>query len=113
MVLEAARELEETFVELPGHVAVIMDGNGRWANSRGKPRVFGHRRGVRAVRTVVRGARKRGIGNLTLFAMSTENLSRPPEEVRSLWMLLRRYMQKEAQEMLEQGIRFRLMGDRS
>ncbi len=110
---EAAMKLEGEPQALPRHVAIIMDGNGRWAQARGKRRVFGHRRGARTVRAISQSARRRGIKNLTLFAMSTENLMRPPEEVRALFGLLRRYMQQEAQEMLDQGIRFRLMGDRS
>lgn len=110
---QAAQQLEQNDAALPRHIAVIMDGNGRWANAMGKPRVFGHRRGARAVRAVVRTARRQGIENLTLFAMSTQNLSRPFEEVRALFNLLRRYLQQEAQEMLEKDIRLRLMGDRS
>lgn len=111
-MLDAAIELEIPSVAVPNHVAVIMDGNGRWATARGKPRVFGHRRGAHSVRAVVRTARKRGVANLTLFAMSTENLCRPPDEVSALFRLLRRYMLQEADEMCDQGIRFRLMGNR-
>jgi undecaprenyl diphosphate synthase len=112
-MLEAAEKLSDARFELPSHVAVIMDGNGRWAKMRGRPRVFGHRRGAKAVRTIVRSSRRRGIKALTLFAMSTENLARPPDEVTALFKLLRRYMQQEAEEMVSKGIRFRLMGDRS
>lgn len=113
MKLEAATQLGRGAADLPRHVAVIMDGNGRWATQRGRPRVFGHRNGARAVRKIVRMNRRLGIPNLTLFAMSTENLQRPFDEVKALFSLLRRYMQQEAEEMQTQGIRFRLMGDRS
>lgn len=99
--------------ELPNHLAMIMDGNGRWARVRGWPRIEGHRRGARTVRRVVRTARERGISHLTLFALSTQNLDRPPEEVRSLLGLLRRFMRQERQEMLDNGIHFTMMGDLS
>ena len=109
---ETAELLHVEPVTLPGHVAIIMDGNGRWAQALGKQRVFGHRRGARAVRRIVRHSRKRGIANLTLFAMSTENLSRPKHEVQALFSLFRRYLQQEAEEMRERDIRLRVMGDR-
>lgn len=112
-MLEVAEKLADVRYELPRHVAVIMDGNGRWAKLRGRPRVFGHRKGAKTVRSIVRSSRRRGIEALTLFAMSTENLARPPDEVGALFKLLRRYMQQEAEEMVSRGIRFRLMGDRS
>jgi len=99
--------------ELPKHVAVIMDGNGRWARARGWPRLEGHRRGARAVRRVVRTARERGLTHLTLFALSTQNLDRPPDEVRALLRLLQRFMRQERQEMLDNGIHFTMMGDLS
>jgi len=100
-------------VRVPSHVAIIMDGNGRWAQMRGLPRVEGHRRGAKAVRRVVTAARERGISHLTLFALSTENLERPPEEVSKLFLLLKRFMLQEAQLMRNKGIRFALMGDRA
>jgi undecaprenyl diphosphate synthase len=111
--VEPATHLVRDRADLPRHVAIIMDGNGRWATLRGRPRVFGHRNGARAVRKIVRMSRRMDIPNLTLFAMSTENLARPFDEVKTLFTLLRRYMQQEAEEMRTQGIRFRLMGDRS
>ncbi len=111
--MEAAEKLDLQPTEAPRHVAIIMDGNGRWANIRGRPRIFGHRKGAKAVRTIVTAARKREIPYLTLFAMSTENLRRPPDEVGTLFNLLRRYMQQELAEMLDEDIRFRLMGNRS
>jgi undecaprenyl diphosphate synthase len=98
-------------IEVPHHVAIIMDGNGRWATARGLPRVEGHRRGAKAVRRVVTAARERGITHLTLFAMSTENLGRPTDEVSKLFLLLRRFMLQEAELMRDKGIRFALMGD--
>ncbi len=108
---EPATETAQCPIQQPHHVAVIMDGNGRWARIRGWPRTEGHRRGAAAVRRIVRAARERDITNLTLFALSTQNLSRPANEVRSLFGLLRRFMLKEAEEMRSNGIRFRLMGD--
>ncbi len=95
---------------LPRHVGIIMDGNGRWARSRGLPRGEGHERGADAVRTVVRAARKMGIGALTLFAFSSQNWDRPPEEVFHLMELLRRYLHEEREEILENGIRLVSVG---
>ena len=83
----------------PQHVAIIMDGNGRWAKARGLPRVAGHRRGADAVRRVVRGAGELGIPVLTLFAFSTENWARPVEEVNDLMGLLRHYLRSELEEL--------------
>ena len=111
--MEAASQLDIDHSPAPKHVAIIMDGNGRWAQFRGRPRVFGHQRGARAVRSIVTAARKREIPYLTLFAMSTENLERPQPEVSALFRLLRRFMQQELAEMLERDIRFRIMGNRS
>lgn len=96
---------------LPHHVAVIMDGNGRWAKARGRSRIEGHREGASRVRQVVRAARKHGIEHLTLFALSTQNLQRPPDEVDSLLTELRQFMRHECQEMIDRDIRFTLMGD--
>ena len=98
---------------LPRHVAVIMDGNGRWAALRGLPRVEGHRMGVRAVRTVVECARELGIPYLTLYAFSLENWGRPEPEVRTLMSLLQEFLRSELPEMLRQGIRLRVIGDTS
>jgi undecaprenyl diphosphate synthase len=83
------------------HVAIIMDGNGRWAKARGLPRVAGHRRGADAVRRVVRGAGELGIPVLTLFAFSTENWTRPVDEVSDLMGLLRHYLRNELEELQE------------
>lgn len=96
----------------PHHVAVIMDGNGRWAKARGLPRVAGHRRGVDAVRRVVRGAGELGIPVLTLFAFSTENWTRPAGEVADLMGLLRHYLRSELDELRTNGARLRVIGNR-
>lgn len=97
---------------LPRHVAIIMDGNGRWALSRGKSRIVGHRRGTSSVRAVVETSRKLGIPFLTLYAFSTENWSRPEEEVRALMRLLRGYLVSERSKMMRYGIRLLSIGDR-
>jgi undecaprenyl diphosphate synthase len=96
----------------PAHVAIIMDGNGRWAKARGLPRVAGHRRGADAVRRVVRGAGELGIPTLTLFAFSTENWARPADEVADLMGLLRHYLRSELDELLKNGARLRVIGNR-
>lgn len=96
----------------PTHVAIIMDGNGRWAKARGLPRVAGHRRGADAVRRVVRGAGELGIPVLTLFAFSTENWTRPADEVSDLMGLLRHYLRSELDELRKNGARLRVIGSR-
>jgi len=96
----------------PNHVAIIMDGNGRWAKARGLPRVAGHRRGADAVRRVVRGAGELGIPVLTLFAFSTENWTRPIDEVSDLMGLLRHYLRNELEELRKNGVRLRVIGNR-
>ncbi|WP_439612557.1 isoprenyl transferase [Reyranella sp.] len=96
----------------PQHVAIIMDGNGRWAKARGLPRVAGHRRGADAVRRVVRGAGELGIPVLTLFAFSTENWTRPADEVADLMGLLRHYLRNELEELRKNGARLRVIGNR-
>ncbi len=96
----------------PHHVAIIMDGNGRWAKARGLPRVAGHRRGADAVRRVIRGAGELGIPVLTLFAFSTENWARPADEVSDLMGLLRHYLRNELEELRRNGARLRVIGDR-
>lgn len=97
---------------LPRHVAVIMDGNGRWANRRDKPRVSGHRAGAISVRETVETAARLGIGYLTLYAFSTENWKRPRLEVETLMRLLRQYLSQELDTMQRNRIRFRAMGRR-
>jgi undecaprenyl diphosphate synthase len=97
--------------QLPRHVAIIMDGNGRWAQRRGLPRVEGHRRGAVAVRDVVRAAREIGLRAITLYAFSAQNWDRPPEEVATLMQLLRDYVIDERDEIMENGIRLIAIGD--
>src|SRR5499426_1429683 len=96
----------------PTHVAIIMDGNGRWARARGLPRVAGHRRGADAVRRVIRGAAELGVPVLTLFAFSTENWARPADEVSDLMGLLRHYLRNELEELASNGAKLRVIGDR-
>jgi len=95
---------------LPRHVAIIMDGNGRWARQRGLPRVEGHRAGIRAVRDTVEAAARLELETLTLYAFSTENWKRPRWEVRTLMALLKEYLAKELRTMVENDIRFRPIG---
>jgi undecaprenyl diphosphate synthase len=98
---------------VPTHVAIIMDGNGRWAASRYLPRVAGHREGVRAVRRTVEAAIQAGVGWLTLYAFSSENWRRPAAEVLDLTGLLRHYLRTEVAELGANGVRLRFIGDRS
>jgi undecaprenyl diphosphate synthase len=97
----------------PAHVAVIMDGNGRWAASRRLPRLAGHREGARALRRTVEAAIRHGVSWLTIYAFSSENWSRPPGEVIDLTGLLRQYLTSEIRELNENGVRLRFIGDRS
>jgi undecaprenyl diphosphate synthase len=101
---------EET-LKLPRHVAIIMDGNGRWAQARGKPRLFGHRNGVENVRSVVNTARELGIPYVTLYAFSQENQSRPVAEKSGLMKLLEEFLKLELKSMMKDGIRLRAIGD--
>ena len=96
---------------VPSHVAVIMDGNGRWARERGLPRHLGHREGMKSVREVVEGAVEAGIDILTLFAFSTENWKRPEQEVSALMGLLQLYARKERAELRRQGVEVHVLGD--
>lgn len=96
----------------PDHVAIIMDGNGRWAQSRGKPRLFGHHAGAKRVRQIVEACPDLGVKYLTIFAFSTENWKRTQVEVAGLMSLFRRYIQKEARALLKEGVRVRFIGDR-
>jgi undecaprenyl diphosphate synthase len=100
-----------TSSSLPRHLAIIMDGNGRWAQARGKPRIFGHRKGADAVRNIVTACRERGIQVLTLFAFSSQNWARPPFEVNSLMSLLFDYIKSEWSTILDNGIRLTTIGD--
>jgi undecaprenyl diphosphate synthase len=98
---------------LPRHVAIIMDGNGRWAKRRGLPRIEGHRKGADAVRDVVRASRELGLKALTLYAFSSQNWDRPVEEVRTLMELLRDYIVEERTEIMDNEIRLTTIGDKS
>ncbi len=98
---------------LPRHVAIIMDGNGRWAERRGHARFFGHVRGAARIRGVVEEAVSQGISALTLFAFSTENWKRPEAERTVLWGLLERYLRKEVPGLLRQNVRLQIIGDQS
>ncbi|OJX81327.1 isoprenyl transferase [Magnetospirillum sp. 64-120] len=97
----------------PVHVAIIMDGNGRWAKARGLPRTAGHKRGAEAVRRTVEAAREMGVSYLTLYAFSSENWKRPAGEVTDLMGLLRLYLRNEVSNLHKNGIRLRVIGDRT
>jgi undecaprenyl diphosphate synthase len=99
--------------EVPRHIAIIMDGNGRWAKKRFMPRVAGHKRGVETVREIIKACIKRGVAYLTLFAFSSENWRRPEEEVSFLMQLFLRSLEEEVASLHENGIRFRVVGDLS
>ncbi|MEO7520473.1 MAG: isoprenyl transferase [Gemmatimonas sp.] len=96
---------------VPRHVAIIMDGNGRWARERHMPRPFGHRSGMKAVRAVVEACLEAGVEWLSLFAFSQENWQRPETEVSALMSLLEEYIAREAEELRQQGVRVRVFGD--
>ncbi|HWE75260.1 MAG TPA: isoprenyl transferase [Stellaceae bacterium] len=97
----------------PVHVAIIMDGNGRWAKSRGLPRIAGHRRGAESVRRAITASAELGISYLTLFGFSSENWKRPTDEVNDLMGLLRHYLRGEIAELHQQGVRMLVIGDRA
>jgi len=96
----------------PDHVAIIMDGNGRWATQRGRPRLFGHHAGARRVREMVESCPDLGVKYLTIFAFSTENWKRTQSEVAGLMKLFRRYIEREAKALFQDGVRVRFIGDR-
>src|SRR5208282_4883318 len=96
----------------PTHVAIIMDGNGRWAQARGLPRFEGHRRGVEAVRRAVRSAIEHNVQFLTIYSFSSENWSRPPEEVAMLMGLLKRFIRNDLAELSANGVKVRIIGER-
>lgn len=97
---------------VPQHVAIIMDGNGRWANARGLPRTFGHRKGVETVRETVKAAREAGVAFLTLFAFSSENWRRPEAEVNELFGLLKAFIRRDLADLHQAAVRIRIIGDR-
>lgn len=108
--LSLARAIDPERV--PRHIAIIMDGNGRWARQRNLPRVAGHRQGARSVRSVVETCARLGVETLTLYAFSVENWKRPRTEVETLWRLLRIYLRGELDEMMRRDIRFGVLGRR-
>jgi undecaprenyl diphosphate synthase len=112
-VLDQPAALNVAMGAVPAHVAIIMDGNGRWAASRGLPRIAGHREGARAVRRTVEAAIRSGVGWLTIYAFSSENWRRPAGEILDLTGLLRRYLKTEVAELRANGVRLRFIGDRT
>jgi undecaprenyl diphosphate synthase len=110
--ITATRNAASDGYGIPRHVAIIMDGNGRWAAARGLPRVEGHRRGVEALRKTVRAAGELGISILTIFSFSSENWSRPQSEIRDLLALLRRFIRNDLVELHKSNVRVRVIGER-
>ena len=110
---EAEIHPDATAFDMPRHVAIIMDGNGRWAATRGLPRAEGHRRGVEALRRTVRAAGEMGIKILTIFSFSAENWSRPASEIGELMGLLRRFVRNDLAELHQNNIRVRVIGERA
>ena len=105
------RFLEHTFENTPKHIALIMDGNGRWATKRGLPRLKGHQKGADAVRRCVESAKELGVQYLTLFAFSSENWKRPEAEVKGLMNLMRLFLKREMSELHKHGVRVKAIGD--
>lgn len=99
-------------MSLPAHIAIVMDGNGRWATARGLPRAAGHRQGVEALRRCVRACVDKGVSHLTVFAFSSENWQRPPDEISGLMGLLVRALSREVPALAEQGVRLKFAGSR-
>jgi undecaprenyl diphosphate synthase len=110
--LERISSLGLTPDQLPRHVAVIMDGNGRWAQRRGLPRIIGHRRGIQSVRSVVEESCRLGLDQLTLYCLSVENWKRPPRELEFLMRLLRHFLVVERAELMDQNVRLTMIGRR-
>jgi len=100
------------FEQLPAHVAIIMDGNGRWAGERGLPRAEGHRQGVESVRRTVKAALELGVTHLTLFTFSSENWSRPKQEIHDLFGLMRRFVRRDLADLHKNGVKIRIIGTR-
>ncbi|WP_203294371.1 isoprenyl transferase [Maricaulis parjimensis] len=97
---------------VPAHIAIIMDGNGRWARRRGQPRAFGHRKGVETVRRIVEGTGDLGVKHLTLFSFSTENWRRPADEIGALFELMKHYIAADLEGLAKRGVRIRILGSR-
>lgn len=95
---------------IPNHVAIIMDGNGRWANKKGRPRIFGHLHGASKLKKVIKECGRSGVGYLTLYAFSTENWGRPTDEVQFLMRLLCKYLEREQKTLLRENVRFTTIG---
>ncbi len=106
-------ETAEPARKVPRHLAVIMDGNGRWASERGLLRHFGHRKGVDTVKTIVKAARDQGIEFLTLYSFSTENWARPKEEVNELFKLLKLFIRRDLAELHQNQVKVRVIGERT
>lgn len=102
-----------TYTGMPAHIAIIMDGNGRWARARHRPRVFGHTQGVKTVRRVVEDASEIGVKCLTLYSFSTENWTRPKAEIASLFNLLREYVESDLETLHRRNVRVRILGSRA
>jgi len=100
-------------MDIPKHIAIIMDGNGRWAEARGLPKVMGHKQGVESVRRIVKACLNTGVKYLTLYAFSTENWSRPDYEVKALFQLLENFIDKEIKLFHDNGIRLHIIGERN
>src|SRR5947208_7767774 len=98
--------------QIPRHIAIIMDGNGRWAQRQGLPRIVGHRRGIQSVRAVVEEGCRLGLDQLTLYCLSVENWKRPPRELKFLLRLLRHFLVVERRELMEQNVRLAMIGHR-
>jgi undecaprenyl diphosphate synthase len=111
--LAAVPAVADTAAPPPAHVAIIMDGNRRWAEARGLPVALGHKAGAEAARRAIEAAVREGVGWLTLFAFSSENWHRPPEEVTALTGLLRLYLRSEVGTLAKEGVRLRVIGDRA
>jgi undecaprenyl diphosphate synthase len=110
---DAALKVSPASTKIPAHIAIVMDGNGRWAEKRMQPRVFGHRAGVKAVRDCVETAAKLGVQALTLFAFSSENWARPDDEVNALMELFLKSIRTEAEQLHRDGVALRFIGDLS
>ncbi|HEY1736590.1 MAG TPA: isoprenyl transferase [Methylovirgula sp.] len=109
---EAAPTIEAFSARAPRHVGIIMDGNGRWAQSRGLPRIEGHRRGVEALRRAVRAASEFGLDYLTVYSFSAENWSRPVEEISDLMALLKHFIREDLKELYKNGVKIKVIGSR-